>query len=76
MLFQPLESTAHTSGEIQVYGWSYNDFRNKYDELWNQGWPKMVWYLPESQEGPTGLTVASVIPPNSAKKSMEHQVLT
>ncbi len=27
-----------TSGEIQVYGWSYEDYRKKYDELWNQGW--------------------------------------
>jgi hypothetical protein len=21
-----------------VYGWAYQDFRNKYDELWPQGW--------------------------------------
>ncbi|WP_373524934.1 M12 family metallopeptidase [Nostoc sp.] len=24
--------------EIQVYEWSYADYRKKYDELWNQGW--------------------------------------
>jgi hypothetical protein len=24
--------------EIQVYGWKYQDYRNKYDELWPQGW--------------------------------------
>src|SRR5262249_6839221 len=27
-----------TSGEIQVYGWKYTDYRKKYDELWSQGW--------------------------------------
>jgi hypothetical protein len=27
-----------TEGEIQVYGWKYEDYRAKYDELWNQGW--------------------------------------
>jgi hypothetical protein len=27
-----------TSAEIQVYGWSYADYRAKYDELWPQGW--------------------------------------
>jgi hypothetical protein len=27
-----------TEGEIQVYGWAYEDFRAKYDELWPQGW--------------------------------------
>jgi Bacterial tandem repeat domain 1 len=27
-----------TSGEVQVYEWSYEDFRKKYDELWNKGW--------------------------------------
>jgi hypothetical protein len=26
------------AGEIQVYGWTYADFRKKYDELWKQGW--------------------------------------
>jgi hypothetical protein len=26
------------SEEIQVYGWKYEDFRAKYDELWPQGW--------------------------------------
>ena len=25
-------------GEIQVYDWSYEDYRAKYDELWPQGW--------------------------------------
>jgi Polyglycine hydrolase-like, structural repeat len=24
--------------EIQVYGWRYEDYRAKYDELWSQGW--------------------------------------
>ena len=24
--------------EVQVYDWTYDDFRRKYDELWNQGW--------------------------------------
>ena len=27
-----------TEGEIQVYDWSYEDYRAKYDELWQQGW--------------------------------------
>jgi hypothetical protein len=27
-----------TEGEIQVYGWSYDDYRTKYDELWPHGW--------------------------------------
>jgi Concanavalin A-like lectin/glucanases superfamily/Peptidase family M23/Bacterial tandem repeat domain 1 len=27
-----------TEGEIQVYGWTYEDYRAKYDELWQQGW--------------------------------------
>jgi hypothetical protein len=27
-----------TSAEIQVYGWRYEDYRAKYDELWPQGW--------------------------------------
>jgi hypothetical protein len=27
-----------TEGEIQVYGWTYQDYRAKYDELWKQGW--------------------------------------
>ncbi len=27
-----------TAGEIQVYGWTYEDYRKKYDELWGQGW--------------------------------------
>jgi phage terminase small subunit len=27
-----------TEGEIQVYGWTYADYRKKYDELWKQGW--------------------------------------
>ena len=26
-----------TAGEIQVYGWTYEDYRAKYDELWPQG---------------------------------------
>jgi hypothetical protein len=25
-------------GEIQVYGWTYADYRAKYDELWPKGW--------------------------------------
>ncbi|MFO7565270.1 MAG: hypothetical protein R6X02_21690 [Enhygromyxa sp.] len=27
-----------TAAEIQVYGWTYADYRAKYDELWPQGW--------------------------------------
>ena len=27
-----------TAGEVQVYGWTYEHFRAKYDELWKQGW--------------------------------------
>jgi hypothetical protein len=27
-----------TAGEIQVYGWTYEDYRKKYDELWQKGW--------------------------------------
>ena len=27
-----------TADEIQVYGWTYEDYRKKYDELWKQGW--------------------------------------
>ncbi|MDQ4032994.1 MAG: hypothetical protein M3332_12300 [Actinomycetota bacterium] len=27
-----------TAGEIQVYGWTYEHYRAKYDELWQQGW--------------------------------------
>lgn len=27
-----------TAGEIQVYGWAYSDYRNFYDQLWNDGW--------------------------------------
>ena len=26
-----------TEGEIQVYGWTYQDYRAKYDVLWHQG---------------------------------------
>jgi hypothetical protein len=25
-------------GEIQVYGWKYDDYRAKYDDLWKEGW--------------------------------------
>jgi hypothetical protein len=32
-------ATGYTSlDEIQVYGWSYADYRKKYDELWPKGW--------------------------------------
>jgi hypothetical protein len=27
-----------TQAEIQVYAWKYADYRNKYDQLWPQGW--------------------------------------
>jgi murein DD-endopeptidase MepM/ murein hydrolase activator NlpD len=27
-----------SEGEIQVYGWAYQDYRNLYDQLWPQGW--------------------------------------
>jgi Bacterial tandem repeat domain 1 len=26
------------SGEIQVYGWKYSDYRTKYNTLWTEGW--------------------------------------
>jgi hypothetical protein len=26
------------SGEFQVYGWNYPDYRSRYDDLWPQGW--------------------------------------
>ena len=29
---------ADQQNEVQVYDWSYEDFRKKYDELWVQGW--------------------------------------
>jgi len=32
-------NTGYTStDEIQAYGWSYADYRKKYDELWPKGW--------------------------------------
>ena len=27
-----------THGEIQVYGWTYSDYRNEYNTLWTEGW--------------------------------------
>jgi Bacterial tandem repeat domain 1 len=30
--------TQGTQPEIQVYGWTYSDYREKYDQLWKQGW--------------------------------------
>ncbi len=27
-----------TTSEIQVYAWTYDDYRKKYDYLWTQGW--------------------------------------
>ena len=27
-----------TEGEIQVYGWTYTDYRSQYDQLWSQVW--------------------------------------
>lgn len=27
-----------TEGEIQVYGWTYEDLRARYDVLWELGW--------------------------------------
>lgn len=26
------------AAEMQVYGWTYEDYRKKYDEIWDQGW--------------------------------------
>jgi hypothetical protein len=26
------------SDEIAVYGWSYEDYRKKYDQIWNENW--------------------------------------
>jgi hypothetical protein len=32
-------TTGYTSlNEIQVYGWTYSDYRTKYNKLWKQGW--------------------------------------
>src|SRR5712691_2870976 len=31
-------TTPGTSGEMQVYGYKYQDFRTTYDQLWGQGW--------------------------------------
>ncbi len=27
-----------TEAELQLYGWSYQSYRKRYDELWDQGW--------------------------------------
>jgi hypothetical protein len=34
----PMPQPARTEGEIQVYDWTYQDYRTKYDQLWSQGW--------------------------------------
>jgi hypothetical protein len=36
-----------TDGEIQVYGWTYEDYRATYDGLWDRGWrlSQLVSYL-------------------------------
>jgi 3',5'-cyclic AMP phosphodiesterase CpdA len=40
---QPPGGSCNTTGytslsEIQVYGWSYKDYRNEYNKLWPMGW--------------------------------------
>jgi hypothetical protein len=45
-------TTGYTStDEIQVYGWTYADYRTKYDELWPQGWRL---YILQSYAMPNG----------------------
>jgi hypothetical protein len=35
----PCSTTGYTStGEEQIYGWSFTDYKKKYDELWPKGW--------------------------------------
>jgi hypothetical protein len=34
----PLVGRPSTAGEIQVYEWSYDDYRKKYNDLWRQSW--------------------------------------
>ena len=44
--------TGYTSlNEIQVYGWTYSEYRAKYDKLWTQGWRL---YILQSYELPNG----------------------
>ena len=38
VLYTAVWQPSSTEGEIQVYGWTYEDYRAKYDELWRQGW--------------------------------------
>jgi hypothetical protein len=54
------------SGEIQVYGWTYADFRAKYDQLWTQGWRL---YLLQSYVLPDGEVLYNAVwrPGNSAE---------
>jgi len=45
-------TTGYTSiSEYQVYGWSYADYRRRYDELWPQGWRL---YILQSYVTPNG----------------------
>jgi Bacterial tandem repeat domain 1 len=39
-------------GEIQVYGWTYADYRANYDQLWQQGWRLYIlqsYVLPDGE---------------------------
>ena len=46
-----------TEGEIQVYGYTYQDYRAKYDQLWNQGW-RLKFLLPYVVNGQVAYTAA------------------
>jgi hypothetical protein len=53
-----------TKGEIQVYGWTYEDYRKKYDELWQQGWRLQAVqpYVADAGDGLVRQAVAGVPP--------------
>src|SRR5262249_48545462 len=52
-------TTGYTStNEIQVYGWSYEDYRKKYDELWPQGWRL---YILQSYVMPNGQVLYNAV---------------
>jgi hypothetical protein len=45
-------TTGYTSlSETQVYGWTYSDYRTKYNQLWTEGWRL---YILQSYELPNG----------------------
>ncbi|HEU5486728.1 MAG TPA: hypothetical protein VFU98_17620 [Microlunatus sp.] len=51
-----------TAGEIQVYGWGYQDYRAKYDELWNQGWRLKALQTFSSRPAPPKIRVPKPSP--------------